>query len=154
MRTRGGRGSKNPKILRTSFMYGPLLAFSNALGRWGKARKGGSTVLCFARHSCPYFPPGNTCCFVGLRTTTHSARRSLWTPKNHGSNQPKQPPGGAQKANLSKSGGGGSPGPIGQQGALPSQSARISHQGAFPGQLSKSATSKQTIEFFPLVYSP
>ena len=24
IRTRGGRGSKNPKILRTSFMYGPL----------------------------------------------------------------------------------------------------------------------------------
>ena len=24
MRTRGGRGSKNPRILQTSFMYGPL----------------------------------------------------------------------------------------------------------------------------------
>ena len=25
MQTKGGRGSKNPKILRTSFMYGPLV---------------------------------------------------------------------------------------------------------------------------------
>ena len=48
-----------------------------------RARFARSTFFCFARYSFPILPPASACCFVALRTTTHSARRSLCTPKSH-----------------------------------------------------------------------